>query len=308
MMDKILVLLSTYNGETFILDQLQSLMSQESVAVYVLIRDDGSEDSTGKIIDSFVKEHDCISYIRGNNIGCVHSFVELAKKAYEEYREFDYFAFCDQDDVWESQKLFRASSLLDSVPTASEPPCKLYGSAYQMVDKDLNPIPTSVLPSLLTFGESLIVQPTIGCTYVFNRNMLRLFLKGNPKEMLMHDSWMYKVCLGCGGKYIGDTESYILYRQHSHNVKGGEKSFLQRWHQRFDNFCHNRKSRTIQAESLLKTYGEDLTIENKKILEDFVGMTSSFRKRIKVMCSTKYNTISFTHNLLFRIAVLFNKV
>lgn len=308
MMNKVLVLLSAYNGERFIREQLQSLVSQEGVDVHVLIRDDGSMDDTGRIIDSFAKEHDNVSYIRGNNIGCVHSFVKLAKMAYEEYQGFDYFAFCDQDDVWQSRKLFRACSLLDNCMTKQETPYKLYGSAYQMVDECLNPIPTSMVPSLLTFGESLVIQPTIGCTYVFNRSMLRLFIKGDPKVMLMHDSWMYKVCLGCGGKYIGDTESYILYRQHTHNVKGGGQSFSQRWCQRWDNFRHNRKSRTIQAESILKTYEEDLTDENRQILEDFVGMTSSLMQRIKVLCSKRYNTVNFTHNLLFRIAVLFNKV
>lgn len=304
-MNKILVLLSAYNGEKFIEEQIKSLLKQENVDIHILIRDDGSTDNTCKIIEKYLHDTQRVTLMKGDNIGCVGSFCAVAKEAYDNYSDYDYYAFCDQDDIWMKDKCERACTVLNKYLDCQY---LLYASAYQMVDEQLESIPTIMLPSNKTFGESLIIQPTIGCTMVFNFNLLRLFVKGRPDGMLMHDSWMYKMCLGCGGTYLYDDKPTILYRQHGHNVKGGDQTFSQLWKQRLGNFLHNRRSRSIQAMNLLETYKDDLTKENKKLLSDFVACRHSFCKRLKVACSSRYKTVKLSHEMLFRAAVILNKV
>lgn len=302
---KVLILLSTYNGERYIKEQIDSLLFQVNVDLHILIRDDGSKDSTCDVINQYVIANDNITLIKDTNVGCCRSFYELAKYAYDKYTQYDYYAFCDQDDVWMKDKLERACTKLDKFTSSS---LLMYASAYQMVDCNLNDIPTIMIPSNNSFGESLMIQTTIGCTMVFNYRTLLLFLKGNPNKMLMHDSWIYKMILGCGGTYVYDARPSILYRQHTNNVKGANHNFYEIWRQRWDNFLHNRRSRSLQAKYLLEVYKNDLTRENRRLLSDFVAMRTSTIKRFKVFTSSQYRTINLTSNLLFRIAVLFNKV
>ena len=93
---KVLILLSVYNGQKYLQEQLNSLYNQRGVDVSILIRDDGSSDHSIDIIRENQKDHD-IKLIEGKNVGFAQSFWELVRNA----TEADYYAFCDQDDYWE---------------------------------------------------------------------------------------------------------------------------------------------------------------------------------------------------------------
>ena len=99
---KILVLLSLYNGEKYVKEQLDSLMNQ-TISVDVLARDDGSSDRTVEIVDKYTKEHNNIRLIKGENIGFVNSFNLLMMN--EIVDDYQWIAFCDQDDVWLPDKI-----------------------------------------------------------------------------------------------------------------------------------------------------------------------------------------------------------
>lgn len=94
------VLLSTYNGEKFLEEQLQSLIQQKNVEVRILVRDDGSTDGTVSILDRW-KNDRLLNWYTGDNVGAGKSFVDLLFKV----PQSDYYAFCDQDDVWLPNKL-----------------------------------------------------------------------------------------------------------------------------------------------------------------------------------------------------------
>ncbi len=102
-MNKILVLMSTYNGEKYVDLQVKSVLNQKQVSVKLYIRDDGSKDKTVDIIKSF--KDDRITIFEGRNKGARDSFFESIESA---PLDFDYYAFCDQDDYWEDDKLFCA--------------------------------------------------------------------------------------------------------------------------------------------------------------------------------------------------------
>lgn len=171
------VVMSTYNGEKYLKEQIDSILSQEGVDVRLYIRDDGSSDRTTDILASY-QEHKNVKIEKGNNLGFAKSFLT----ALDECDEADYYAFSDQDDVWEKDKLSTAIEILEE---ESQSTPLLYCSALQRVDENLNPLHVQSyhglrinLPSMLTRGR------LAGCTFVFN-NTLRNLVK-NSSQIEMH--------------------------------------------------------------------------------------------------------------------------
>lgn len=167
------VVMSTYNGEKYLKEQIDSILSQEGVDVRLYIRDDGSSDRTTDILASY-QEHKNVKIEKGNNLGFAKSFLT----ALDECDEADYYAFSDQDDVWEKDKLSTAIEILEE---ESQSTPLLYCSALQRVDENLNPLHVQSyhglrinLPSMLTRGR------LAGCTFVFN-NTLRNLVKNSSQ-------------------------------------------------------------------------------------------------------------------------------
>ena len=132
---RISVCMATYNGEKYVEEQIKSILNQTSVNVTLLIRDDGSKDRTRTILQKYAENNSNIDLRLEQNIGCCRSFYRLAKIARDEYPDYDYFAFADQDDVWDSDKLETAVSMTSHLD--KDKPF-LYGSNYRLVDQDLN--------------------------------------------------------------------------------------------------------------------------------------------------------------------------
>ena len=102
MEEKVLVLLSTYNGENYLPVQLRSVFCQTGVTVKVFARDDGSTDKSVSILKEWAG-NSCLEYTCGENIGAARSFMKLLADVNEE--ESEWFAYCDQDDEWQEEKL-----------------------------------------------------------------------------------------------------------------------------------------------------------------------------------------------------------
>ena len=104
---KTCILLSTFNGEKYLEEQLDSLKSQTFKDVFVLARDDGSSDSTKEIL--LRNESETFKWYSGENVGAARSFMLLNNDA----PEADYYAYCDQDDYWFPEKLEAAVNILE---------------------------------------------------------------------------------------------------------------------------------------------------------------------------------------------------
>ena len=102
---KVMVLLSSYNGEKYIREQLDSILTQQGVEVTLLVRDDGSRDATPRILREYAERCKNVIVLPEENVGCVSSFRKLLTEAYNYIDRVDYFAFADQDDVWLPEKL-----------------------------------------------------------------------------------------------------------------------------------------------------------------------------------------------------------
>ena len=130
--DKVLVLMSTYNGEKFIEDQINSIENQKlSIPLDILIRDDGSLDGTIEVIKKLNLKYHNIKLVEGKNLGCNASFFELFKLACG----YKYYAISDQDDIWLDDKLEKGINKIkledSNIPV-------LYGSCSYLMDENGN--------------------------------------------------------------------------------------------------------------------------------------------------------------------------
>ena len=306
-MDKIAVIMSTYNGETYLREQMDTIFSQQDISLHFVIRDDGSSDKTKEILSGYKREHPTIDLIFGETVGCKKSFYEAARYAYDKYSDVEYFAFSDQDDFWLEDKLCTGIKSLKTLTTDETRPL-LYFCPPRIVDQSLRPIGKEwSTHHYLNFEEACLAQACAGCTMVFNRRALELFLQGSPDKMSMHDSWLYKTVLACGGRVYEDTTPHILYRQHSSNVIG-TGSFLSRWKRRYHNFMDKNRYRSGQVKEILHLYRAYMSPKSQKTAEDLSGYGSKgLIGRIRIASNPSYRTSNPTYNLLFKLAVVLNR-
>lgn len=261
---KIAILMSTYNGEKFIKEQLDSLLSQDLAPTKIIIRDDGSKDDTVNLLEDYASNYNFIDYYCGKNIGPAKSFFELINK----YDGYDYYALCDQDDVWFKDKLSSAISKLENedknIPL-------LYAGRFTLTDERLNPIKSDVskLYSFSDFAHSLIYHSAPGCTFVFNETARKQIIKYdvNKEYCVIHDAIIHKV-VTMFGKMILDEEPHMYYRQHKGNVIGLTANKASELFHRINNFVSGyiKNYRSESAKSLLNVYGNECSKENKELL------------------------------------------
>jgi glycosyltransferase involved in cell wall biosynthesis len=222
-MKKVIVLLSTYNGEKYLQEQLQSLTKQEGVNCEILVRDDGSKDNTTAILDEWQKRG-LLKWYSSTNLGCCKSFMDLLKTA----EEGVYYAFCDQDDVWLPGKLrLTMEKMTRTEETHPEKPVIIH-SDMNVVDENLNIIHESFWKSsglrpdiLKTFPYLCTCNSVNGCTILMNSAARNLILeKYVEQKTIIHDVISALTVAYHGGIIDYITEPTVLYRQHSNNVVG----------------------------------------------------------------------------------------
>ncbi len=295
-MIEVQVLLSSYNGEKYIREQLDSILIQKNVKVELLIRDDGSTDKTIEILQEYERKWDNVQVIYGKNIGVIESFFTLIEQV---SRDKEYIAFSDQDDKWLPEKLIKAVQKIRKQQTKKTVSTKqlvndnklqpiVYCSAKQLVNATLQPLPMGISYKTVKteFGNALVENMCTGCTCVINRELLQLLKERKPTFTIMHDFWIYLIGT-CFGIVIYDKNSYILYRQHDNNVLGTASSLLENYKRRIKNFRKNRGKLTKQAEELVKIYSELMPEENKSLIEQFIKSKKKISLRRKIVVEGK---------------------
>ncbi|MBR9947678.1 glycosyltransferase [Clostridiaceae bacterium Marseille-Q4145] len=260
-MEKVMVLLATYNGSKYLQQQLDSLYAQENIEVSILIRDDGSTDSTQEILNKNSKKHN-LTWYQGEHKNVQEGYFELMKMASK--TDAKYFAFCDQDDVWDVDKLSIAISKIKNAEDA----CKnneliLYYSGQRLVDSQLNFIEDHKLNRYRSLKSRFVLSDFAGCTGVFNKHLLNEVIKFKPDYMLMHDTWILRVCLCLGGNIIVDPEPRMSYRQHGNNTIGLKHGFFSTLKQ-VDLYINEYKIEKLTKE-LVRGYGNRIVPEYKEL-------------------------------------------
>ena len=295
------VLLSTYNGEKYLKEQLDSLLAQRGVNLTILVRDDGSKDNTTTILEEFAKKDSRLTFYQGKNVGPAQSFFDLIMKS----PQTDYYAFCDQDDVWDEDKLEIAVDMLEK-EDRSKP--NMYYSNLRIVDQDLNFYRLShVSPSIQTNKYSVLTEDmATGCTVVFNNTAANFTRLGLPKYCSMHDTWIYMICKFFG-KTVYDFDAHISYRQHGDNVVGtylGKKTkeiYIARIKRLFD---RNLQPRYNNACNFYKVFGDRLDKKDKEKILKLVNYKKSPDNRLSLLFDKDIHASSINREIRYKFLIL----
>ena len=154
-----------------------------------------------------------LRWYTGEHLNVQKGYLDLLKNA----PKSDYYAFCDQDDVWDDDKLLLAVTELDEMPVDKP---AMYYCGQRLVDENLKLISVHRIASDRNAHTNFLISNVAGCTAVFNQALVDAVNSKSPDFILMHDSWLFKICLALGGNYYADSAAHISYRQHGNNVAG----------------------------------------------------------------------------------------
>ena len=264
---KVAILLCTYNGQRFLAEQLDSFEAQTYEIWEVWVSDDGSQDNTLMILESYQQKWPAgrLNIQKGPSKGFVANFLSLV---YSTSIEANYFAYSDQDDVWLAEKLERSIKALGSKSINS---ANLYCGRTVLIDenkKEIGLSPLFLKPPI--FANALIQNIGSGNTMVFDQNTRNLLCRARSDFYpVTHDWWTYILVTGAGGKVIFDLKPTVSYRQHQNNQIGMNSS----WKSRLKRFQRIRKGCfqewNKQHIQLLRAISEELKSESIEILEEF---------------------------------------
>ena len=232
---KIAVLLSTYNGEKFLGEQLDSLLAQSHKNFILVVRDDGSRDRTVSILESYAGDHpERIHFLSrdGVNMGASAGFAFLVGYVLKNKSllrlKSTYMMFCDQDDKWFPEKIEKllAAMLATEADNDSTLPIIVHSDlevvseqnmviaksliSYQGLEIERNSFPNLVISNLVT-----------GCTALINEPLAEKALP-IPEKAIMHDWWLALVATAFG-KLVYLDIPLVHYRQHGNNTIGAKE-------------------------------------------------------------------------------------
>lgn len=217
------ILLSTFNGASFLDDLIRSLYGQTYTDWHLLVRDDGSSDRTPELLKSYYdNDKDRIALLEGEKkqLGPKKSFEYLLQQS-----EADYILFCDQDDVWLPGKIEKTLTKMQKLEYHYPGAPALVFTDLTVVDKMLREIHSSFWEymktdpaNILNIYRLLVNNPVVGCTVMINKKVKELVLPF-PEEAVMHDWW---VALKISQKGVADyiDRPTVLYRLHASNNVG----------------------------------------------------------------------------------------
>ena len=293
----VVVLMSTYNGEKYLEEQLISIVNQKGVDVRILVRDDGSTDATHKILNDW-QNKSVLRWYSGENLRPARSFMQLLSDS----DNSEYYAFSDQDDYWYADKLYSA---IEQLSCYNDIPA-LYFCQTQLADNNLNPIDSVIIRPFVTFGEALVYQFVGGCTMVLNKRLRDIVVRYRPDFLSMHDVWIYNVALAIGAKVLFDPTPHMLYRQHGNNVVGQGYGWMKSWKHRFSRLINNGQGRYCIAREIEKGYMSEITATNAIILNKFINGKKHLRNRIRLLTDKDYRCSNKRTYRNFQIALILN--
>ncbi|WP_242258581.1 glycosyltransferase family 2 protein [Streptococcus thoraltensis] len=301
---KVNILLSTYNGEKYLSEQIESIQAQTFTDWQLLIRDDGSSDGTVDLIKHFVKSDHRIRFINEDNIvnyGVVKSFYHLVK-----FEKADYYFFSDQDDVWLPEKL--EITLQRGQKENSDKPLLVY-TDLRVVNENLEILQESMIKAQSHHANTELVQELTENTVTGGTMMINKALADKwqvYENLLMHD-WYLALLAASLGKLVYIDQPTQLYRQHEANVLGART-----WSKRAKNWLRPNtliskywwliKSSQSQAEKLLN---QELTDEIKEMILAYIGLLDqNFSNRWQSMKRYGFQKNRWFHTFVFTTLIL----
>lgn len=265
---KAIILLSTYNGEKYLSEFLDSVMNQTFSNIELFVRDDGSSDETVNILKKYQKKYSNIKLILDNqNLGYPECFYYLTNHV---PHDGNYYFFADQDDVWKVDKVERAISELEKY---SDDDIVAYYAGYNICDSELNVVGKSRdRVRDIHFKDSLFEVCGLEFTMAITRGSLLFLNQHLPLKAKARGTWM-SMLFSSFGTVIYDNYLCAFYRRHKTAVTSNKLSGIGLWKWRIkhffqnDNFCNYQ----IILNDFYDVCFNELCDNDKRILNVFIG-------------------------------------
>ncbi|HFI0406663.1 TPA: glycosyltransferase family 2 protein [Streptococcus suis] len=301
---KVNILMSTYNGQQFLAEQIRSIQDQSHTDWTLFIRDDGSSDNTKEILKDFERQDSRIHLIdsdKSDNLGVIKSFNKLVN-----HDRADYYFFSDQDDVWLPNKL--ELSLKEAQNYLADLPLMVYMD-LKVVNQDLEIMTESMVKSQSHHANTELVQEltentVTGGVAMINHALAEMWQVTD--DILMHD-WYLALLASAFGNLVFIDQPGELYRQHSDNVLGARtlSKRFKKWirpHILFAVYWDLIKNSQKQARHLLQM---PLSQSNRELIEAFVTiMDKPMLERFRILRKYGLKKNKAFHTLVFTTLIV----
>jgi glycosyltransferase involved in cell wall biosynthesis len=300
------ILLCCFNGQHYLPQQLDSIAQQSHQDWSVIASDDGSSDDTLAILQSYQQRWgaDKLQIRPGPRAGFAQNFLSLASDA---SLQADYYAYCDQDDIWLPEKLSRAISQLQDLNAKQ---ALLYCGRTRYINHQLQAQGYSTLfKGPFRFANALVQCVAGGNTMLFNQALKNLLQQAGQVDVASHDWWTYQLATGSQGQVVYDAQALVLYRQHDAALVGsniGIKASIKRIRQMLAG--DYRAWNDLNIAALLQCQ-HLLTPQHQVILQQFSELRkANWRQRLSIMhrCGL-YRQDAKSHLALY-LAAMLNKL
>lgn len=311
------ILMCTFNGEKYVREQIDSILQQTEQDFELLISDDGSGDGTMEILREYEAAYPGKIRVSAQvpPAGSAQKhFLMLFQQGFQ--GDADYICLCDQDDVWDKDKLAETRMHMTALEAVYQKETPLLVHCDSAVaDQQLAEIAPSYVryqkmtPSRCRFCQLLVQNNVVGGAMMINR-ALAAMLTTVPEHCVMHDEWIALVAAAFGQIRFVDKPLY-LYRQHGDNVLGADrgsrvKEVLGRFgigredgRSKAEMDAHSQsvyREMFLQAESFRAIYGDRLPEARRRELEEFLSIPE--KNRFGKICTILGG--GFTYNMLHR--------
>lgn len=259
----IAILMATYNGEKYLVEQIDSILAQTRQDWHLYFHDDGSKDNTVAIIKKYIKKYPqrmtLLKY--PSQGGACRNFLSMLERI-----DAPYYMFCDQDDVWLPEKTKIEMTTMRKAEISNKGFPIIVNTDLTVVDAEKNIIHSSfwkyenIYPDFAKcFFDYAALNVVTGCTMLFNHKVKEIMQKPYDKA-LMHDAWITLYTIANKGILCNVREATILYRQHGQNTLGARNATMLTWKYRLGNLkeilklniSHYRQMKAIAKISILE--------------------------------------------------------
>lgn len=303
---RIAILMCTFNGEAHLEEQLESIRQQSFQHIDIWVSDDGSNDNTISILEDFKQRwpKGRFEVLSGPQQGFATNFLSLVCNS---EIMADFYAYSDQDDIWELDKLSRA---MHQIEQHSQTPA-LYCSRTSLIAECGKPLKRKSprFHRLPSFQNALVQSLAGGNTMVFNQAARQIVMQAGMQKIISHDWWTYMLISGVGGNVFYDPAPLVRYRQHSDNQIGANIGPLARVKRlkmllkgSFSNWNNVHILSLYKVRNLLIT-------DNQKTLDEFANARQAklIKRLISLRSSGVYRQTTLDSIVLWMATVL-NKI
>ena len=267
------IILATYNGESYLAEQLDSLLAQTYKDIRIHVYDDGSTDGTGRIVGEYLSKDDRIRWHKNpRNLGYVFNFLRGVRRS-----GADYVMLCDQDDIWYPDKVEKTLKTMKKTeksipgrPVLVFTDAEIYDG--RILEKRSFQRGSHYDTKKVDIASLLMENKCIGCTVMVNHALVGR-LSHLPRPIRVHDWWMALIA-SAFGRVVYLDEMTLRYRQHEDN-QIGSTSYIGYVKNRLESFRRQKKAlrETIrQGAAFYQVFHEELPADTRRIVYAFATL------------------------------------